>query len=307
MLRGLLIRASDSRLLRRQVTTRALTRNLALRYVAGETLDDGLEVVRALDRSGRLATLDYLGESITEETSARAAAKVYLEAITRIGEEELPCGVSVKPTQMGLHVAPDLCLELLDDITAAASRVGAHVTLDMEGSDVTEATVALVEELRAAGHNNVGCAVQTYLRRTRADIERLSKLDSGGASLRLCKGAYAERADVAFQRKDDVDANYRVCADDLLEHGSYPRFATHDDRLIDHIRNRAARLGLERDDFELQMLYGVRTSLQEALVRDRYRLRVYVPFGDQWYPYFMRRLAERPANIVFFLRSLRDT
>jgi proline dehydrogenase len=312
MLRTMLIKASESPRLRHEVTSRSLTRNLALRYVAGETLDDGLEAVRALAHSGRSVTLDYLGESVGTEAEARGAAKMVLEALDRVGEERLPCGVSVKPTQMGLTFAPSLCAELLSDIVAAAERLpgsaeDAHVTLDMEGSDVTESTVALVEQLHAAGHERVGCAVQTYLYRTREDVVRLSRLEPRAASLRLCKGAYAEPASVAWQRKEDVDRSYAECADELLDHGRYPRFATHDDALIDHIRNGAARRGLDRSDFEFQMLYGIRTSLQEALVRDGYRMRVYVPFGDQWYPYFMRRLAERPANIVFFLRSLRDT
>jgi proline dehydrogenase len=319
MLRTTLIKASDSALLRGQVMRRSISRRIAYRFVAGETLDDGLATTRALARSGRSVTLDYLGEAVSTEGEARSAAKVYREALDRIGEEALPCGVSVKPTQMGLDFAPDLCAELLAEIVAAAERLpdtadageapghDAHVTLDMEGSGVTEQTVALVESLWAAGHRQVGCAVQTYLHRTPGDLARLSSLDPGGASLRLCKGAYAEPPAIAHQAKGDVDRAYRECADQLLQHGRYPRFATHDDAIIDHIRNRAAQLGLERSAFELQMLYGIRTSLQEALVRDGYRMRVYVPFGGQWYPYFMRRLAERPANLVFFLRSLRDT
>ncbi|MDP9405126.1 MAG: proline dehydrogenase family protein, partial [Actinomycetota bacterium] len=232
------------------------------------------------------------------------AAKVVLETIDRIGEAGLPAGISVKPTQMGLRLSPALCFELLDEIATAAGAIDQHVTLDMEGSDVTEVTVGLVERLAAAGHRDVGCAVQSYLRRTRADVERLSAV---GASLRLCKGAYAEPERLAFQSRAEVDASYAACAEYLLAEGVYPRIATHDDRLIDHVRNVAVRLGRGRDEFEFQMLYGVRPTLQDALVRDGYRLRVYVPFGDQWYPYFMRRLAERPANVVFFLRALRDT
>jgi proline dehydrogenase len=313
MIRTMLIKASESERLREEVMRRAITRSVALRYVAGETLEEGLDATRALARSGRSVTLDYLGEAVTTEAEARDAAGVYLQALERIGEESLPCGVSVKPTQMGLTFAPELCAELLAQIVAAAEKLpasdphDAHVTLDMEGSDLTEATVALVEQLWSGGHHHVGCAVQTYLHRTRDDVRRLSSLPPHGASLRLCKGAYAEPPDVAYQSSTEVDGNYLACADELLRHGRYPRFATHDDRLIDQIRNRATRLGVPRDAFEFQMLYGVRTSLQETLVRDRYRMRVYVPFGDQWYPYFMRRLAERPANIAFFLRSLRDT
>jgi proline dehydrogenase len=308
MLRTLLIKASQSGRLEQEVTGRRLSRNLALRYVAGETLDQGLETTRVVARSGRSVTLDYLGESVTTEAEARSALAVVTTAVERIGEEGLPAGISVKPTQLGLSFAPDLCRELLGELAAAVDALpggddDAHLTLDMEGSDVTEATVALVEDLRRAGHTRVGCAVQSYLHRTLADVERLS---GAGASLRLCKGAYAEPAAIAYQDRWEVDRSYAACADVLLAKGTYPRFATHDDALIAHIQNRAQQLGVGRDAFELQMLYGVRTSLQESLVRDGYRVRVYVPFGDQWYRYFMRRLAERPANLVFFLRSLRD-
>jgi proline dehydrogenase len=301
ILREALIRAADSDLLRREVSQRAVTRRIALRFVAGETLDEAIAVSRDLARQGRTVTLDYLGESVSDAVEARRAAATYLEAIARIGAEPFDVGVSVKPTQMGLSVDWALCVELLEGIVAAADRAGAHVTLDMEGSDVTEQTVRLVEDLQTAGHRNVGCAVQSYLRRTRTDIERLTE---HGASLRLCKGAYAEPAELAWQARRDVDASFASCARWLLEHGTYPRIASHDDRLVEHVRTYARWLGRRPGDFEFQMLYGVRPALQAALVRDGYPVRVYVPFGDQWYPYLMRRLAERPANLVFFLRAL---
>lgn len=308
VLRSLLIKASQSEALERQITTRSLTRALALRYIAGEHLDDGLRVARELVAQGKTVTLDYLGEAVTAPDEARAASKVVLEALDRIGQEGLPAGLSVKPTQMGLGMAGDrhaeLSRELLSDIAAASDRIGADLTLDMEGSDVTEATVALVEELHGSGHHNVGCAVQTYLHRTRDDCKRLSAIQ---ASLRLCKGAYAEPPDIAYQSGLEVDRSFADCADYLLAHGTYPRIATHDARLQEYVKRAVARLGLGRDAFEFQMLYGVRPTLQDALVREGYRLRIYVPFGDQWFPYFMRRLAERPANLLFFLRSLRDT
>jgi proline dehydrogenase len=303
-LRTVLIRASDSPRLRRQAAERRRIRDLVARFVAGETLDEGLAVAARLNEQGRSVTLDYLGESVTDAGEARAAAKAYLEALGRVGEQGLDCGVSVKPTQMGLHTSANLCRELLADIVAAAEPVGAHVTLDMEGSDVTEATVALVEHLHAEGHREVGCAIQAYLHRSPADLERLSQV---GASLRLCKGAYAEPADIAVQRRKAVDRAYAEQMAYLLEHGTHPRLATHDDKLIDQAKTLAVRLGLGKDAFEFQMLYGVRPTLQDALVRDGWRLRVYVPFGTEWYPYFTRRLAERPANLVFFLRALRDT
>jgi proline dehydrogenase len=304
MLRAILLKASESEALARQVTSRKLPRAVALRYVAGETLEDGLGAVRGLLEEGRHASLDYLGESVREAAAARGAAQVYLDALDQAAREDLGCGVSVKPTQMGLGFDDGLCRRLLEDIAKAADGARGHLTLDMEGSDLTEATVALVEGLRAAGHRPVGCAVQSYLYRTLDDVKRLTAV---GASLRLCKGAYAEPASVAYQRKRDVDANFVACADYLLRHGTYPRFATHDEAIIDHVRARAGELGVAPDQFEFQMLYGVRTSLQEQVVRDGYRLCVYVPFGNDWYRYFMRRLGERPANLVFFLRSLRDT
>lgn len=302
MLRSVLLHASESALARRVVTGWSVPRRIALRFVAGSTLSDGISVAGTLARDGKSATLDYLGESITAGSEARAACKVYLEALGRVADEGLDCGVSVKPTQMGLHVGADLAFELVSDIVGVVERIGAHVTLDMEASDVTEATVGLVERLQAAGDTRpVGCAVQAYLRRTRSDLERLCVVR---ASVRLCKGAYAEPPEVAFQSKAEVDANYAACAELLLREGVYPRIATHDDQQIDHCKKVAGRLGLPRDAFEFQMLYGVRPRLQDELVRQGYRVRVYVPFGEQWYPYLMRRLAERPANLVFLLRQL---
>ncbi len=299
---ALLVRASESRRLRALVSGLDVSRSIAMRFIAGETLDDGLRVARELAALGRSVTLDYLGEAVGSEAEAREAQRVVLELLARL--EGLPAGVSVKPTQMGLGSGRDggaLARELLGGIVAAADATGDHVTLDMEGSDVTEATVALVEDLHADGHQAVGCAVQSYLHRTLHDCVRLSE---AGASLRLCKGAYAEPPDLAYQSAADVDASWSACADVLLARGTYPRFATHDGRLIDHVRRVAGYLGVERDGFEFQMLYGIRPALQSALVEEGYRLRVYVPFGAEWYPYFMRRLAERPANLAFFLRAL---
>lgn len=309
--------------MRRQVTERSVTRRIAARFVAGETLDDGLAAAGGLVRRGAGVSLDYLGEDVTTASEARAAARTVLAALERLAAAGViggaargaagsatgsagasAGGVSVKPSQMGLRVDRDLCRSLLTDIAAAAGHAGAHVTLDMEGSDVTEETVALAESLRAGGADAVGCALQAYLRRTPADIRRLT---DAGASLRLCKGAYAEPREVAYQSRTTVDASFAACADWLLEHGVYPRLATHDHRLVARAQNTVARLGLDRDAFEFQMLYGVRPSLQDALLRAGWRLCVYVPFGGEWYPYFMRRLAERPANVAFFLRALRDT
>jgi proline dehydrogenase len=298
----MLLRASESALAKQAVTRWTLPRRTALRFVAGDTLADGIATAKALAKTGKSVTLDYLGESVTSSGEARAASKVYLEALRRLAHDGLDGGVSVKPTQMGLHVDRRLAHDLIAEIVTAAEQIGAHVTLDMEGSDVTEPTVGLVEDLQAAGHRAVGCAIQAYLRRTRDDLDRLNRI---GASVRLCKGAYAEPPTVAFPTKAEVDINYAVCADLLLRDGAYPRIATHDSVQIDNVRQLADRLGVARDAFEFQMLHGVRTPLQDELVRDGYRVRVYVPFGEQWYPYLMRRLAERPANLAFFLRALR--
>lgn len=300
-MRTILIKASESKMLRRQIMARRITSEIAMRFVAGDTLDDGIAVARSLVDQRKTVTMDYLGESVTSEVEARAAAKAYVEAAARLGEEGLPAGLSVKPSQMGLNLSHGLCVELLSEIATAGERTCEHLTLDMEGSDVTEATVALVEQLQASGHRYVGCAVQSYLHRTFADVQRLS---AAGASLRLCKGAYAEPPEVAFQFRDQVDASYARCADYLLREGAYPRFATHDHRLIHYIINSAEQAGRDERSFEFQMLYGIREQLQDELVDRGYGLRVYVPYGDQWYPYFMRRLAERPANVVFFLRAL---
>jgi proline dehydrogenase len=213
MLRATLIRASESAALRRLVTQQRWLRGTALRFVAGETLDEGLAVTRRLVRRGRTVTLDYLGESVTDPSQARAACEVVLAACERIGAEGLPAGVSVKPTQMGLGLPGDpggsLCRELLGRIAKAADAIGAHITLDMEDSEVTEATVALVEELVTAGYRDVGCALQSYLHRTRADVQRLSAI---GASLRLCKGTYVEPAGIAYQAAVQVDQSYDDCA-----------------------------------------------------------------------------------------------
>ena len=301
MLRRALIAAGSNARLERQVTTRALTRRIAMRFIAGETLDDGIAAVRAMAAGGKTATLDFLGEAVTSPSDARAAQQAILEAVACIAAGSLPSGVSIKPTQMGLRLDPDMAFDLLGEIARQAATTDAHVTLDMEGSDVTEATVALCERLRAAGHTNVGCAVQSYLRRTRRDIERLT---AAGASLRLTKGAYAEPPDIAYQATREVDASFARSAEWLLVNGHYPRIATHDDVLIERVKRTVFRLGLSPDDFEFQMLYGVRRDLQEQLIAAGWRLRVYIPYGRQWYPYFMRRLAERPANLMFFVRAL---
>lgn len=301
LLRRALIAASENEALERQVTTRALSRRIALRFIAGETLDDGIGAVREVAARGCTATLDFLGEAVMGADDARQAQAAILVACKRIADESLPSGISVKPTQMGLGFDPDLAFELIAGIATEAAQFDGHVNIDMEGSDTTEAAVVLCERLREAGHDNVGCALQAYLRRTQADVERLT---ATGASLRLIKGAYDEPPTVAYRDAAQVDASFERSMEWLLANGTYPRIATHDHALIDKTKRTAIRLGLSPDDFEFQMLYGVRTPLQNQLVAAGWRMRVYIPFGAQWYPYFMRRIAERPANMVFFLRAV---
>ncbi|QBI20976.1 proline dehydrogenase [Egibacter rhizosphaerae] len=302
MVSTVLAKASESRRLERLVARSRPARAVAMRFVAGERLEDGLDAASALAERGRSTSLDFVGERVVTEEDAREAAAMYHRALDGIDARGLPAGISVKPTQLGLLAWPARCAELVDGIATRAGEVGAHVTLDMEDSGTTEATVQLVEACHRAGHHHVGCALQTYLRRTEADVVRLEGI---GASLRLCKGAYAEPAHLAYQSRRETDASYRRCATRLLAHGTYPRFATHDDALITHVLDEAARLGRSADSFEFQMLYGVRAELQARLVDEGFRVCVYVPFGQRWYAYFMRRLAERPANVLFLARALR--
>jgi proline dehydrogenase len=301
VLRRVLLAASESDALQRQVTTRSLSRRIALRFIAGETLDDGIGAVREVAARGCTATLDFLGEAVTGADDARRAQAAILTACKRIAGESLPSGISAKPTQMGLGFDPDLAFELIAGIAAEAEQFDDHVNIDMEGSDTTESTVALCERLREAGHDNVGCALQSYLHRTQVDVERLT---ATGASLRLIKGAYDEPPEVAYQDAAQVDASFERSMEWLLANGTYPRIATHDDVLIEKTKRTAIRLGRSPDDFEFQMLYGVRTPLQRQLVAAGWRMRVYIPFGTEWFPYFMRRIAERPANLIFFLRAV---
>lgn len=300
MLRRMLVAASDSDRLRR-IAERGPARRVAERFVAGDDLDDAVAATRELNDHGMSVSLDHLGELVTDADLAVAAGHGYLDVLGRIDDEGLDASISIKLTQLGLAIDAGACRDLVATICEAAADLGLHVTVDMEGSDYTAATVDLVAGLLEGGHGNVGCAVQSYLHRTPQDVDRLVGL---GASLRLCKGAYLEPPDVAHQEQSDIDGAYVDLAETLVRHGRYPRFATHDHLIIHQVRNLVRRYDLERDAFEFQMLYGVREPLQRELVDAGYRLRIYVPFGEEWYPYFMRRLAERPANLAFFLRAL---
>jgi proline dehydrogenase len=301
MVSSLLVRASQNKRLERLAMDNRMARKVARRFIAGETLQDGVAAAKELAELGRTVSLDLVGEHVTSEVESDAAAQDYLDTIARMATEQLESGVSIKPSQLGTGLDVDRARERLTRLAQTAGEAGLHVTLDMEDSSTTETTIKLVESLHGAGHKHVGCAVQTALHRTPDDLERLNEL---GASVRLCKGAYAEPARIAFQGRAAVDEASRRCATVLLDRGTYPRFATHDHRLIGFIRAEARRLGRDTDSYEFQMLYGVRTDVQHRLVALGERLCVYVPFGDAWYAYFVRRLAERPANVLFLLRAL---
>lgn len=301
MVSTLLVRASENARLERLATSNPLARRLATRFVAGETIEDGISAAQALVDQGRTVSLDLVGEHLKSEVDADRAVDEYDATIAAMATRGVPSGVSIKPSQLGTGLDADRARARLSQLADQAGRAGLHVTLDMEDSSTTETTLKLVEELHGEGHTHVGCAVQAYLHRTPDDVARLNEL---GASLRLCKGAYAESERIAHRDRGAIDEAYQRCASTLLEAGTYPRFATHDHRLVGYVRSEARRLERATDDYEFQMLYGVRTDVQDRLVEVDERLCVYLPFGDAWYAYFMRRLAERPANVLFFLRAL---
>jgi len=300
MLRASFLYLSHRRRLQRFVSRQRLTASLAYRFVAGDRLDDAVRVMKDLNRRGWTGSLDHLGENVSEERTARAAADDYLAAFERISSEQLNANVSVKLTQLGLDIAEELCRELLAKILERARELGIFLRVDMEGSPYTQRTIDLVLEFHQQ-YPLLGTVLQSYLYRTHEDVRRLNQ---EGVRVRLVKGAYDEPATVAYPKKADVDTAYEAEMRELLEHGAYPAIATHDDRLIEATRRFASAHGIANDRYEFQMLYGIRRDLQERLLREGYRVRIYVPYGTEWYPYLMRRLAERPANLLFFVRSL---
>ncbi|HZM85315.1 MAG TPA: proline dehydrogenase family protein [Blastocatellia bacterium] len=274
--------------------------NVTWRFVAGEELTDAIEAIRKLNQQGISASFDHLGESITSEAETREEVNEYVRVLESIHANALNSNVSVKLTQLGLDVSQDLCYANTRTIVETALRYDNFVRIDMEDSSKTDATLQLFKRLRAE-FENVGIVIQSYLYRSEKDIEELLKL---GARIRLCKGAYKEPPTVAFADKADVDANYIKLTKLLLSSGIYHGIATHDEKMISAAIQFAKEQNISTDQFEFQMLYGIRRDLQERLVRQGYRMRVYVPYGRYWYPYFMRRLAERPANVWFVLRNV---
>ncbi len=302
MLRASLLWLSERQSLAQFIRRNKLAKKLASRFVAGETPEEGVAAVRELNRNGITASLDLLGESVTKREEAEQARDTYLETLDRIRAAGVDANVSVKLTQMGLDISEDLAIANLSAIIARAASYGSFVRIDMESSAYTERTLDLFKRVFYPKFENaVGVVLQTYLRRTPEDVEEMIAL---GARVRLCKGAYKEPPEVAFPDKRDVDEMYETCMQRLLDRGNYPGLATHDEKIINAARGFVQAKAIPAERYEFQMLYGVRRDLQLKLRREGYRMRVYVPFGTHWYPYLMRRLAERPANLKFVVGNV---
>ena len=299
MLRAALLKLSNSKGLANWVTTNPKTRRMARRFVAGEELNDAIEAARACNDAGMLVSLDYLGENVATTADAQRARDTYLDIFERVAGEKLNANVSCKLTQLGLDLSVDFCEGLAMTIVESAARHDSFLRVDMEGSNYTERTVDTVKRMRIQSPA-VGTVIQSYLYRSEQDVRDLLGY---GCRIRLCKGAYKEPEEVAYKRKTDVDGNYVRLMKVLLTSGFYHGIATHDPRMIATTIRWAAEKQVSKEDFEFQMLYGVRTDLQRKLVKDGYRLRIYIPYGKDWFPYFMRRLAERPANVAFFVKN----
>ena len=280
--------------------TSSPAQRLSTRFVAGETLDRALAVARKLNAEGIAVTLDHLGESVSILEEAAEARDVGLRTLNAIHSNGIQGNVSLKLTQFGLDLSYEQCLANVDELVRRAAELGSFVRVDMESSDYTDRTLDLVRTLHAR-YGAVGVVIQSYLHRSEKDVEELC---AKKIRVRLCKGAYLEPDSVAFARKSDVDRSYLELTRYLLQKGDYPALATHDEALIRRICRFVTERQIARDSFEFQMLYGIRRDLQRRLVAEGYRVRVYVPFGKAWYPYYMRRLAERPANVFFMLRNL---
>lgn len=279
-----------------------LFKKLTTRFVAGDTIDEAIPYVRQFNAENATASFDHLNESVGSEAEAEQEVLEYLNILAKIDEQKIRSNVSIKLTQFGLGLDPELAYRNARRIVAESTRRGNFVRVDMEDSSVTQVTIDIFKRLRAEfGLNDVGIVLQSYLYRTLKDAEELVKLP---ARIRICKGAYNEPPEVAFPEKKDTDANYIKVMQLLLSSGIYHGIATHDPKMIDATIDFAKREGIGKEKFEFQMLYGVRRDLQHQLARDGFNVRIYVPYGKHWYPYFMRRLAERPANIWFVLKNL---
>ena len=305
MLRALFISLSENGWLRGIAERSAVGRRLSSRFVAGTQVEDALRVTQAVNGAGLSVSVDNLGENVTTADEARDSAQLYHQMLDEISSRQLNANVSLKLTHMGLDVDEKLARDLVTGLVAKAAALSPpnFVRVDMEGSPYTQRTLDFVHELhRMPGHAGaVGAVIQSYMRRAEGDIE---KLLADRIRIRLCKGAYKEPDEIAFQKKSEVDANYVKLMKILMKSGVYHGLATHDEKIIQQAKAFATQEQIPRDAFEFQMLHGIRRDLQRRLAREGWRMRVYIPFGTEWYPYFMRRLAERPANALFLARNL---
>jgi proline dehydrogenase len=301
MLRSVLLYLSEQKRLQNFVLNSKLARKRSRRFVAGETLDEAIGAVRNLNGSGMDVTLDHLGEAVESEQQARAATDDYIKILDRLSSENgVKATISIKPTQIGLAIDRELCLENMRRLAEAAQRHENFVRMDMEASEYVDATLdvfyALFQEFK-----NIGAVIQSYLRRSEDDVRKLASL---GAPVRLCKGAYKEPAELAFQKKREIDDAYVRLLEILMDSNAPVGIATHDDRMLDAGKRLIGEHSDRKAPAEFQMLYGVRRDMHTKLVEQGFGMRIYVPYGNEWYPYFMRRMAERPANLLFVLRAM---
>ncbi len=299
MLKSILLYLSRQKVIQDIMINFGVTRRVVDRFVSGEELEDGLNAVKKVNSEGAIATLDHLGEEVSEPEEAVSATEVYVNALDEISKNGVETNVSVKPTQVGLKIDKKLCEQNFTKIIERAKKYDNFVRMDMEGSDCTQDTLEVFKSLRQR-YDNVGIVIQSYLYRSERDVDEILKL---GGRIRLCKGAYKEPKEIAFPKKQQVDENFLKLMQKMLLSGIYHGIATHDERLIEKTKEFAQKNNIPKDRFEFQLLYGIRRELQHKLVKEGYNVRVYIPFGKQWYPYFMRRLAERPANLFFFLKN----
>jgi len=302
ILRSAFIALSKNRTVRRFSERSSMGRKMSSRFVAGLELEDAIRVAEAVNQQGMLVTLDSLGESVSTEAEAQKAAEIYHQLLDQIAARKLKANISVKLTQMGLELFPALAEDIAESLAKHAAATNNFLRIDMEDSSLTQTTLNIVRRIHALPElrGAIGIVIQAYLYRSQADIEQLV---AEGIRVRLCKGAYKEPAEVAFPSKADVDKNYVLLSGMLLDSPLYHGLATHDEAMITAAKAFASQHKIDPSRFEFQMLYGVRRDLQRKLIHDGYNVRVYIPFGREWYPYFMRRLAERPANVLFLAKN----
>lgn len=299
MMRAILLWFSRQKWLKNLFMKFFISRAVVKRFVCGEELEDAIQAVKNLNEKGLIATIDHLGEEVTNWDEAQKAAQFYHEILEAIYKSKVNSNASLKLTQMGLKVDFEKCHDSVEKIVQKSKSFGNFIRIDMEGSDVTGITLDLFYSLRKK-YDNVGIVVQTYLYRTEKDVEDILNLKG---RIRLCKGAYKEPTSVAFPKKKEVDDNFIKLTKVLLKSGVYHGIATHDEKLVDFTKKFTQEENISKESFEFQFLYGIRSDLQESLAKEGYNVRVYVPYGTEWYPYFMRRLAERPANLFFLLKN----